>query len=272
MSLKEHKKAWGGCEQHPLVTSLTERLKERGFSWGSYGDDYSVDWSRSAGFDGYCQTICVVPSPALGRGRDHRRISIGIYLFVESERHAEVEREISRADCIRLAGPFAPSPPQTVTTVFRAHLNWLMARWPPALESFSAAFHRWGDLTPDKADAYADDMCHFIDRQGKDLFDYVGTPERLLNVLLNLPDFPGSVGNGTGPGSADAIPYAAVLLRDLGRGDEAIRHLKDDLRIEEAAYHRGEVRDGYMKIRRCLTAKYIAWINGTEIPTPEVVE
>jgi hypothetical protein len=211
-SINVKKPMWASRYLKNAKSKLDSLFLNRGFYFYKYDEvDIHVPEWRKKCFSGHFLSVSLVPdSKAFAR----KRLSFSIFLSVISERQMDFELNIGIA---RVSEAHA----HDGVAILGVDLNWLMATWPPALNSFSDALLRWENASLEYINELIEDVFFFFDRQGLDFFGKIDSPDKLISLLINFDDFVGK--GGSGPVSQYPLLYASLLQFQKGDEEAAIR-------------------------------------------------
>ncbi len=251
-------KFWDGQPDHPFFALLSARVEKIGFAWRDvhFDDEVGVATWRRPLFDGYELELSLMAQDA--------SLSSGVFdftpaLFVVSERQATVWNESRLWECSNLVRGNRAEPETVAATIVVIGLRWLIRAWHEP-KGTAWPVPGWRRVRNEDAVGCADEVAHFLGLHLPRFLTFVRTPEALAHTMLNFESFPGN-DDGNGPISSNRSVYAAILLHDLGRTDEALKELSLEERQDIAAVHRG-MNPQHLDVTRCRIERLSRWMKG----------
>ncbi len=266
------KKHWAGFCPHPFFLSLHPLMHARGFSFSIADEDCRYfAWNKPL-FDGYESVILIGPRNTIKSKPD--AFGLSVMVGVESTRQAFVDSMIRPWECINLREGNRAGPDGEKILVLRGFLDWLAERWEPVATNPEDGWGRWSHMKTQYAEEIAKDVISVLDRQGKDFFEYLGTPIKLANALLDPVSFPGCrpgenlnvLPSGTYPEE-----FSAVLFHDAGLSDRAKVVLEGSLHRIEAQVKAGRSDAMDVEIQKCKIERYLRWMQTGDV-SQEIVQ
>jgi hypothetical protein len=264
---RSSKKHWGGFSPHPFVAVFNSMMLERGFSFSTDDKEGEHLYWKKPLFAGYEASVWISPKNT----RKNRPEAFGLFisLGIESRRQAFVDRTVRPWECINLREGNRVESDGEKTLVFMGFLDWLAERWEPVATSRGDGWGRWDSMKTEYSEEIARDVFSVYDRQGAAFFDYLGTPIKLANALLDPVGFPGrrpGESLNVSPSGIDPEEYAAVLFHDAGLTDRAKAALESSLRRIEAQVKAGRSDAMDVEIQKCKIERYLRWMQTGDIP------
>lgn len=148
-------------------------------------------------------------------------------------------------------------------------LDWLAERWEPVATCREEGWGRWDSMKTEYSEEISQDVISVFDRQGIAFFDYLGTPIKLANALLDPIGFPGRrLGESlnVSPSGIDPEEFAAVLFHDAGLTDQAKAAPESSLRRIETQVMAGRSDAMDVEIQRCKIERYLRWMQNGDVP------
>jgi hypothetical protein len=264
---RSSRKHWGGFSPHPFVASLDLLMRERGFSFYIVDEDWRyLAWNKQL-FYGYESSIRVGPKNT--RKESPHAFGATVMVCVESTRQAQVDEMVRPWECINLREGNRVGPDGEKSLVFKGYLDWLAERWEPVATSRENGWGRWDSVKTEFSEEIAQDVISVFDLQGAAFFDYLGTPIKLANALLDPTGFPGrrpGENLNVSPSGIDPEEYAAVLFHDAGLTDSAKAALESSLNRIEAQVKVGRSDAMDVEIQKCKIERYLRWMQTGDIP------
>jgi hypothetical protein len=173
-------------------------------------------------------------------------------------------------DCWRMFNAYhEPSTPSVEAAVLGNNMDWLRFHWEPRVPYPSPSGLDWCNLPTSRSSAAVAEVITCWEHQYQDYLRMIDTPLKLARVISNpRAAVPGNE-RGYGPRSASSSEYAAILLHDIGRSEEALVELETERRVREAAAHNDPKRQLALDVFLCMQERLTKWIKG-EIMVPDV--
>jgi hypothetical protein len=194
-------------------------------------------------------------------------LQFGVQLGVASSYLMEVENEVKSWECG--AGHFSPDafPYREPIAAVMISLHWLLLNANPPVKTRLS----W-DATPETAEAGARQLRDDVEHYGLPFLRQVDTPDKLIDLLKNIENYPRKL-REPGPRSSDSGAYAALLLHQLGRSDEAIEELEISRRQRIADYTRSlelppKLREANIIMYSCKIDRFRQYIIATSCSSP----
>lgn len=266
------KKHWAGFSPHPFIAIFHSLMLERGFSFSTDDKEGENLYWKKPLFTGYEASVWISPKNT----KKNRPEAFGLFinLCVESSRQAFVDSIVRPWECINLREGNCVRPDGNRALVFLGFLDWLAERWDPVATSPEDGRGRWSHMKTQYAEEIAQDVISVFDRQGKDFFEYVGTPIKLANALLDPAAFPGRrLGENLNVSPSGIYPEesSAVLFHDAGLSDRAKAALEGSLHRIEAQVKAGRSDAMDVEIQKCKIERYLRWMETGDV-SQEVVQ
>lgn len=213
ISLGENRKSMWTTRRLKVVKSKFDSdFLSRGFNFYKFDEnDVNIPEWRMECFPGHFFSVSFFSDK---KALANNKFSLSVFLSVFSEKQASFESNLEFAHSLT-------SPNERDVSLIGVDLNWLMATWPPALNSFSDALLRWENSSLEHVDELIEDVFFFFDRQGLDFFGEIDSPDKLISMLINFDNFAGK--GGGGPVSQYPQLYASLLQFQKGDEEAAIR-------------------------------------------------
>ena len=261
------KKHWSGFFPHPFILNFHPLMHARGFYFSVADEDSRYfAWNRPL-FHGYDSVILIGPRNT--RKEKPEVFGLSVMVGVESTRQASVDGIVRPWECINLREGNRAGSDGEKTLVLRGFLDWLAERWEPIAKCREEGWGRWDSMKTQYSEDIAQDVISILDRQGRDFFEYLNTPVKLANALLDPVGFPGrrlDEGLNVSPTGVFPEEFAAVLLHDAGLSDQAKAALESSLHRIEAQVEKGRSDAMDVEIQKCKIERYLRWMQTGDIP------
>ncbi len=260
------KKHWAGFSPHPFIAIFHSLMLERGFSFSTDDKEGKNLYWKKPLFRGYEASVWISPKNIKKNRPDF--FGLFIILGIESSRQAFVDAMVRPWECINLREGNRVGPDGDEALVFKGFLDWLAERWEPVATCREEGWGRWDSMKTQYSEEIAQDVISVFDHQGADFFNYIGTPLKLANALLDPVGFPGlRLGESRNVSPKGIFPeeFAAVLLHDAGRTDQAKAALESSLRRIEAQVNAGRSDAMDVEIQKCKIERYLRWMETGDI-------
>lgn len=251
------KKLWGSSP-HPVIDEISMRLNNLGFDVGPEVDNESGIYSWYSSISTLFE-ISLSVWPDSYSGND---VTFDVDIGVDSQYFAAIENSLAIWEC----DPYYNQPSKKKPVLERLRflsvsLHWLLLNANPPVKRLS-----WSTVDSSPA-LCADQLIADFLEYGIPFVEQVDTEEKLLKFLQNINNYPKKTSTH-GAISADPFCYAALILNELGRKNEALEELSIGLKTElagiESDWPAGtDIYNEAVEMAKCRYGKYNSFIGAS---------